>query len=120
MAEVVMALDFSAREDFDFNNSVNQWFIDHEVQVEGESFSNGKDTLNYNHYEKFKVVIFNFDNLDGDYFSELFYAYLHNIKDPSSVKVSLAEEGQFGFETLIATTLEKFLEMLNTADDEDE
>ena len=59
MAEVVMALDFSAREDFDFNNSVNQWFIDHEVQVEGESFSNGKDTLNYNHYEKFKVIIFN-------------------------------------------------------------
>ena len=61
MAEVVMALDFSAREDFDFNNSVNQWFIDHEVQVEGESFSNGKDTLNYNHYEKFKVIIFNLD-----------------------------------------------------------
>ncbi|MBN88206.1 hypothetical protein CMO95_01250 [Candidatus Woesearchaeota archaeon] len=120
MAQVVMALDFSGMEDFDFNNIVTQWFIDNEVQVKEESFSNGKDILNYNHYEKFNVVIFNFDNLDGDYFSELFYTYLNCIKDPSSIKVSLAEEGQFGFETLVETTLDKFLEMLNTADGEDE
>lgn len=120
MAQVVMALDFSGMEDFDFNSIVTQWFIDNEVQVKEESFSNGKDILNYNHYEKFNVVIFNFDNLDGDYFSELFYTYLNNIKDPSLIKVSLAEEGQFGFETLVETTLDKFLEMLNTADEEDE
>ena len=64
MAQVVMALDFSVMEDFDFNNIVTQWFIDNEVQVKDESFSNGKDILNFNHYEKFKVVIFNFDNLE--------------------------------------------------------
>ena len=115
-----MALDFSAIENFDFNNVVTQWFIDNEVQVKEESFSNGKDVLNYNHYEKFNVVIFNFDNLDGDYFSELFYTYLNNVNDSSLVKVSLAEEGQFGFETLIETTLDKFLHMLNTDDGEDE
>ena len=120
MAQVVMALDFSVMEDFDFNNIVTQWFIDNEVQVKDESFSNGTDILNFNHYEKFKVVIFNFDNLDGDYFSELFYAYLHNIQDPSLVKVSLAEEGEFGFETLVETTLDKFLEMLHTSDEGDE
>ena len=120
MAQVVMALDFSGMEDFDFDNIVTQWFIDNEVQVKEESFSNGKDILNYNHYEKFNVVIFNFDNLDGDYFSELFYTYLNYIKEPSLIKVSLAEEGQFGFETLVETTLDKFLEMLNTADSEDE
>jgi hypothetical protein len=45
---------------------------------------------------------------------------LNYIKEPSLIKVSLAEEGQFGFETLVETTLDKFLEMLNTADSEDE
>jgi hypothetical protein len=119
MAQVVMALDFSAMENFDFNNVVTQWFINEEVQVKEESFSNSKDILNYNHYEKFSVVIFNFDNIDGDYFSELFYNYLNHIKDSSLVKVSLAEEGQFGFETLIETTLDKFLEMLNTKDEDE-
>jgi len=120
MAQVVMALDFSGIEEFNFDNDVAQWFIDKKVQIKEETFSNGDDVLKYNHYEKFKVIIFNFDNLDGDYFSELFYNYLNHINDPSLIKVSLAEEGQFGFETLIENTLDKFLDMLNSTDGEGE
>ncbi len=120
MAQVVMAIDFSREENFKFNENVTQWFIDNESRIKGESFSKGNDVLNYNYYENFNVVIFNFDNLNGDYFSELFYNYLNQIEKTDLINISLAEEGQFGFETLMETTLDKFLEVLNTSIGEEE
>ena len=60
-------------------NLINRLFdgIDNEVKITEESFIMNEDVLNYNIYEKFNIAIFNFDNRDGDYFSPLFYQYLH-------------------------------------------
>ena len=123
MAQVVVALDYSKLNNYDFNELVVQWFIDNQVKVTDDSFTLNKDSLNYNTYEKFSVVIFNFDNVDGDYFSPLLYNYLNTGVDDlqtKNIKISLAEEGEFGFVTLVETTLNKFLNMLNTSDEGEE
>ena len=119
MAQVVMALDFSAGGDYKFDEKVNQWFVDNYAIVNNESYTLGKDMLKYNNYSDFNVVIFNFDNLDGDYFSELFYNYLNSLDSTNQVNISLAEEGPFGFKTLVETTLNKFLQMLQDDDGEE-
>lgn len=123
MAQVVVAVDYSKVKEYEYNQMVVQWFIDKGIKIKDDSFSSGDDTLKYNNYEKFNVVIFNFDNQDGDYFSPLLYNYLglgvpQDIR--KKVKISLAEEGNIGFVTLVETNLNKFLEMLNSSDDGEE
>ena len=119
MAQVVIALDFSATENYKFDEMVNQWFVDNNAILKEESYTLGRDVLKYNNYSDFNVVIFNFDNLNGDYFSELFYNYLTSLDSTKQVKISLAEEGPFGFKTLVETTLNKFLDMLQDDDGEE-
>jgi|TARA_B100000745_G_C20149335_1_gene394111 hypothetical protein len=119
MAQVVMALDFSAADNYKFDEQVNQWFINNNAIVNEESYTLGKDLLKFNNYSDFNVVIFNFDNLNGDYFSALFYNYLNSLDSTNQIKISLAEEGPFGFETLVETTLNKFLQMLQDDDGEE-
>jgi hypothetical protein len=123
MAQVGVAVDYSKVQEYEYNQMVVQWFIDNGIKIKDDSFSSGDDTLKYNNYEKFNVVIFNFDNQDGDYFSPLLYNYLglgvpQDIR--KKVKISLAEEGNIGFVTLVETNLNKFLEMLNSSDDGEE
>ncbi len=123
MAQVVVALDYSNVENYEFDKSVVQWFIDNQVEVNDDFFKSDKDVLNYNVYKKFNIVIFNFDNLDGDYFSPLFYKYLNlgiGAKQTKKIKISLAEEEEFGFVTLVETTVDKFILMLNNSDVGDE
>tara|TARA_R100000908_G_C3755618_1_gene150101 strand:+ start:379 stop:750 length:372 start_codon:yes stop_codon:yes gene_type:complete len=123
MAQVVVALDYSNVENYEFDKSVVKWFSDNQVEVNDDFFKLDKDVLNYNVYKKFNIVIFNFDNLDGDYFSPLFYKYLNlgiGAKQTKKIKISLAEEEEFGFVTLVETTVDKFILMLNNSDVGDE
>ena len=47
MAQVVMALDFSAADNYKFDEQVNQWFINNNAIVNEESYTLGKDLLKY-------------------------------------------------------------------------
>jgi hypothetical protein len=119
MAQVVVALDYSNVDNYEFDKSVVQSLIDNQVEVNDDFFKSDKDVLNYNVYKKFHIVIFNFDNLDGDYFSPLFYKYLNlgiGANQTKKIKISLAEEEEFGFVTLVETTVDKFILMLNNSD----
>ena len=115
MTEAVVAIDMGNE---DMNRDVlDEWFDANKYEHDGEYVKSDGERISYSYYERVGVIMFKFDNND-DYFPTVIIEYLNSLTDKQGTNVSVAEDGEYGYETLIAASLDDFCNtvLVNDAD----
>tara|TARA_R110002020_G_scaffold317108_1_gene532794 strand:- start:1390 stop:1776 length:387 start_codon:yes stop_codon:yes gene_type:complete len=118
MVEAVLAIDMGD-EVLKSNETVKAWFEERGCVVAGETISIGKVDINYSVYQRTSVTIFRFEN-EEDNFPVILLHFISDLQDKKGTSVSVAEETQFGYQTLVELNLQDFIKHIMTEDDDDD
>lgn len=108
MTEAIVAIDMGD-ENISGHKALREWFINSGYEATEESVKSDGHDIDYSFYERVGVVIYRFDN-SNDYFPTVVIDFINVLVDNSDTTISVAEDSELGYQTLIEATAEDFRE----------
>ena len=118
MTEAIVAIDMG-NENLSSHKALNEWFNENGYDATEDSVESDGQAIDYSYYERVGVVIYRFDNSD-DYFPTVVVDFINILEDTSDTTISVAEDGEMGYQTLLEANVEDFKENVFTPIESDE
>ena len=106
MTEAIVAIDMG-NENLSSHKALRAWFNENGYESTEDSVESDGQPIDYSYYERVGVVIYRFDNTN-DYFPTVVVDFINVLQDDSDTTISVAEDGELGYQTLIESTVEDF------------
>ena len=106
MTEAIVAIDMG-NENISGHKALMDWFNESGYEATEESVESDGQDIEYSFYERVGVVIYRFDN-SNEYFPSVVVDFINVLEDNSETTISVAEDSELGYQTLMEATVEDF------------